>query len=97
MLVPEAHEALVGWEPVSSLIITAKFTTKKKDNRLNIQCYTPTNDAKEEKKNDFYQLLQAVLDRRGAKDITILMGGFNAKIGMDNAGYEDIMGTHKLG
>ena len=25
------------------------------------------------------------------------MGDFNAKIGMDNTGYEDIMGTHGLG
>ena len=51
----------------------------------------------EEKKDDFYQQLQAVLDRRGAKDITILMGDFNAKIGMDNTGYEDFMRAHGLG
>ena len=38
-----------------------------------------------------------MLDRRGTKDITILMEDFNAKIGMDNTGYEDIMGTHGLG
>ena len=38
-----------------------------------------------------------MLDRRGTKDITILMGDFNAKIGMDNRGYEDLMGTHGLG
>ena len=31
MLVPEAHGALIGWEPVNSRITTAKFTTKKKD------------------------------------------------------------------
>ena len=44
MLAPEAHAALIGWEPVNSRIITAKFTTKKKDIRLNIiQCYAPTN------------------------------------------------------
>ena len=63
MLAPEAHAALIGWEPVSSRIITAKFTTKKKDIRLNI-IHAPTNDAEEEKKDDFYQQLQAVLDRR---------------------------------
>ena len=69
MLAPEAHAALIGWEPVNSHIITVKFTTKKKDIRLNIiQCYTFTNDAEEEKKDDFYQQLQAVLDRKGVKD-----------------------------
>nr|KAG5708303.1 hypothetical protein BaRGS_034334 [Batillaria attramentaria] len=79
-------------------IITAKFITKKKDIKLNIiQCYAPTNDAEEEKKDDFYQQLQTVIDRGGAKDMTILMGDFNAKIGSDNTGYEDTMGTHGLG
>ena len=90
MLAPEAHGALIGWESVNSRIITAKFTTKKKDIRLSIiQCYAPTTDVEEEKKDDFYLQLQAVLDRRGAKDITILMGDFNTKIGMDNTGYGD--------
>ena len=52
-----------------SLAGNLKFTTKKKDIRLNIiQCYAPSNDAEEEKKDDFHQQLQAVLDRRGAKD-----------------------------
>jgi hypothetical protein len=54
MLAQEAQETLVGWEPVNSRIITAKFTTQKKDVKLNItQCYAYTNDADEEKKADF--------------------------------------------
>ena len=31
-------------------------------------------------------------DKRGAKDVTILMGDFNAKIRADNTGYEDFIG-----
>ena len=38
-----------------------------------------------------------MIDRGGAKDMTILIGDFNAKIGSDNTGYEGIMGTHGLG
>ncbi len=31
------------------------------------------------------------------RDITIVMGDFNAKIGEDNTGYEEAMGRHGLG
>lgn len=47
----------------------------------------------EEKTDEFYQRRQAATDRGGAKDMTIMMGDLNAKIGPDNTGYEDTMGT----
>ena len=31
------------------------------------------------------------------KDMTLLMGDLNAKIGKDNIGYEEVMGRHGLG
>lgn len=76
----------------------SQLCTKKKKIKLNvIQCYTPTNDAEDEKKDGFYHQLQDVLDRSGERDITVLGGDFNARIGSDNTGYEEVMGVHGLG
>ena len=76
----------------------SEFKTKKRNIRLNvILCYAPTNDKTEEDKDRFYEELGDILDGMSDKDINILMGDFNAKIGKDNKGYEAVMGTHGLG
>ena len=62
-----------------------------------IQCYASTNDSEDEVKDQFYHRLQSVIDNFPEKDVTILMGDFNAKIGSDNIGYQGVMGRHGLG
>lgn len=98
MLAKEAQRALINRQAVSLRIITARFATKKNNIGINIiQCYAPTNDAEDEKKEEFYDQLQSVVNKQGDKDVTILMGDLNAKIGADNTGYEQVMGRHGLG
>lgn len=62
-----------------------------------INCYAPTNNTTDELKQEFYDSLQGVLDHTPRRDIRILMGDLNAKLGSDNTGRERIMGRHGLG
>ncbi|VDP50706.1 unnamed protein product, partial [Schistosoma curassoni] len=62
-----------------------------------IQCYAPTNDSNDDIKDQFYERLQSIIEKCPRKDLTILMVDLNAKVGIDNTGYEDIMGRNGLG
>ena len=53
--------------------------------------------ADKKRKHEFYNGLQSALDQCPGRDITIVMGDFNTKIGEDNTGYEEVMGRHGLG
>ncbi|VDP48781.1 unnamed protein product [Schistosoma mattheei] len=41
--------------------------------------------------------MQLIIEKCPKRDLIILMRDLNAKVGMDNTGYEDIMGRHRLG
>ena len=98
MLSKAAQKALIGWAMHGPRIIAVSFQTKVRRISMNvIQCYAPTNDSEDEVKDQFYHRLQSVIDNFPERDVTILMGDFNAKIGSDNIGYEEVMGRHGLG
>ena len=61
-----------------------------------IQCYAPTAVAEDMERQKFYVQLNDTLKKQKKKDITIVGGDLNAKVGQDNEGLEHVMGRHGL-
>ena len=96
LLSPQAHAALMRWEPVNERIIVARFRTRVRSLTM-IQCYAPTDAADLQVKESFYSQLNSVVEKVPKGDIQIHLGDFNAKIGSNNADLERVMGRHGLG
>ncbi|XP_047111838.1 craniofacial development protein 2-like [Schistocerca piceifrons] len=96
LLSKSSKKSLLEWKPVSERIITARFKTNVRYVTVT-QCYAPTEIPKGELKDAFYTELNGVLRQTNSRDIKILMGDLNAKVGPENEGLEHIMGVHGLG
>lgn len=83
---------LLEWEPLGESMVRAHFDSKHF--KLNIiQCYAPKNEAVEEDKNDWYDILQHTV----SGDMLLVLGDMNAKVGADNTNCDRVMGSHDCG
>ena len=84
------------WSPISERIILARFKTKIRNLTI-IQCYAPTEITEKDKKEEFCQQLSETITTVNKRDVIIVMGDMNAKIGPNNEGMEHVMGRHGIG
>lgn len=96
LITPQTRQSIISWQPVSDRIISARFQSKMRNITI-IQCYAPTENATQEKKDDFYNQLTAVYNNTPRGDIIIVMGDLNAKVGSVNDSLKHVMGKHGLG
>ena len=96
ILTKEMAKSVIAWEPASERIIMVRIETRYTKVTL-IQVYAPTNAAEDQEKDEFYELLQDVLDATPEHDMKIIMGDFNAQIGRDNTGWEETLGKEAIG
>ncbi|XP_068234160.1 craniofacial development protein 2-like [Palaemon carinicauda] len=58
-----------------------------------IFCYAPTS---EERKDEFYEELQSAIDEIPERDMKIVIGDLNAKVGRNKRGTKNLMGVKGL-
>ena len=88
--------SIMEWNACGDRLIKVRFFSKHIKMTV-IQCYAPTNEAKLEEKEKFYEELDGEIKRTPKHDMLLVMGDMNAKIGSDNFGYEQTMGKHGCG
>ena len=96
LLNKQAGQALDEWEPVNERIMYARLKSSHGNMSIMV-CYAPTNEADDNRKDNFYAILQEAIDKVPKHDILLCIGDMNAKLGNDNEGFNESMGVHGMG
>ena len=96
LLNDKARKALIGYNPISSRIITARFDAAPCKITV-IHAYAPTSASCDKNIEAFYSILEDVLATIHKKDIIIIIGDWNAKIGSNNANWKSVMERYGYG
>eukprot|EP00057_Strongylocentrotus_purpuratus_P005406 XP_003730910.1 PREDICTED: craniofacial development protein 2-like [Strongylocentrotus purpuratus] len=92
----QAQKALLGYNTISPRLISARFQTQTGALTI-IQVYAPNMADREEMIDTFYDQLQQTIDDTPNKDILIVQGDLNAKVGRDWDTWKNVIGHHGYG
>ncbi len=92
----QVHNTLLAFDPISERIATARFKGSL-TNMSVIAVYAPTLQADETVKSEFYEQLQATMDRIPPRDLLFVAGDWNARTGPCDETTRHILGRYGLG
>lgn len=90
------RNSVIDCKFINECMMVVRFSCRVRNLSV-VQCYAPTENSDDGIKDSFYDMLNRTLDDIPAKDLILLLGDFNSKVGDDNAGLEHIMGKHGTG
>jgi len=96
LLSKRAREALLSCKSVSDRVMVAKFQARP-FNMSVVHVYAPTSDGTDEQVKQFHADLETTLNDTPKKDIVIIAGDWNAKVGNDKNRWERVMGKFGYG
>ena len=73
--------SLLSYTPVSNRLLVVRIQATPVPITI-IQVYAPTSSCSAEEIDDFYEKLQAVIDAMKSRQVCVVMGDFNAKLGL---------------
>ena len=76
----DMEKALMGYNLVNERIVLVRIRGRHR-NLTSIQVYAPTTQADDEEIEAFYEELQVTIAKVNKRDVAVIMGDFNAKIG----------------
>ena len=85
LLNKKARGAMLGYKPVSDRIIVARFQAQPFNISV-IQIYAPTSDSTQEEVDTFYGSLLQTMTEISRRDILVIGGDWNAKVGQGTDG-----------
>ena len=89
--------SLLGYKPINGRLMSIRLQGTVKNLKI-VQVYAPTSKATQEELDEFYTDLQTEIDNTHKKDIVMVMGDFNAKVGsMQDLSEKGIIGRYAYG
>ncbi|CAF3677816.1 unnamed protein product [Rotaria socialis] len=96
LLSTKAKKAMIGYNPISSRLISVRFNATPFKITV-IHVYALTSASSEDEIEAFYENIEKELSRTSKKDLIIITGDWNTKVGSDNTNWENTMGKYGYG